>query len=225
MTQPLNDTRHQILSRIRSSLGVTGKESHRLRAVEDRLTYAPKGVIPARGQGDKNERLHIFLARLEAANATYETLSNLDTLPRRIGIYARERNLPIRLRLGNAPQFRSLIWQTIELQYGASDGSDTMTLSHAFCGVAETGTLILTSGSDNPTTLNFLPEHHLVVLNASDIESDYESAWSRIEQTFGKGEMPRTVNWITGPSRSADIEQTLLLGAHGPRALHVFVVG
>ena len=42
---------------------------------------------------------------------------------------------------------------------------------------------------------------------------------------YGKGQMPRTVNWITGPSRSADIEQTLLLGAHGPQRLHVIVVG
>ncbi|MEI9915983.1 MAG: LUD domain-containing protein [Methylovirgula sp.] len=42
---------------------------------------------------------------------------------------------------------------------------------------------------------------------------------------MARGAMPRTVNFITGPSRSADIEQTLLLGAHGPRALHIIIVG
>jgi L-lactate dehydrogenase complex protein LldG len=48
--------------------------------------------------------------------------------------------------------------------------------------------------------------------------------WARIRYAYGKGGMPRTVNWITGPSRSGDIEQTLLLGAHGPRRLHILLV-
>jgi L-lactate dehydrogenase complex protein LldG len=95
-------------------------------------------------------------------------------------------------------------------------------VSHAFGGVAESGTLVLTSGRDNPTTLNFLPDTHIVVIDAKDIAGDYETLWARLR---GQGAMPRTVNWITGPSRSADIEQTLILGAHGPRRLHVMVVG
>ena len=64
-----------------------------------------------------------------------------------------------------------------------------------------------------------------MVVRAGDIASDYESAWNAVRAAYGKGQMPRTVNWITGPSRSADIEQTLLLGAHGPQRLHVIVVG
>jgi len=81
------------------------------------------------------------------------------------------------------------------------------------------------SGVENPTTLNFLPETHIVVLAGKDLVGDYEAAWAKLRGPYGKGVLPRTVNMITGPSRSADIEQTLLLGAHGPRKLHVIVVG
>ena len=98
-------------------------------------------------------------------------------------------------------------------------------MSHAFAAVAETGTLVLISGADNPTTLNFLPDVHIVVVDASDIAPDFETVMARLRERFGAGVMPRTVNMITGPSRSADIEQTLILGAHGPRKLHVIVVG
>jgi L-lactate dehydrogenase complex protein LldG len=98
-------------------------------------------------------------------------------------------------------------------------------VSHAFAGVAETGTLVLTSGADNPTSLNFLPDNHIVVIDAKDVAGDYESVWQRLREKFGEAVMPRTANLITGPSRSADIEQTLILGAHGPRRLHVIVVG
>ncbi len=84
---------------------------------------------------------------------------------------------------------------------------------------------MLTSGRDNPTTLTFLPETHVVVLDGNDIVGDYEAAWTKLRARYGKAAMPRTVNLITGPSRSADIEQTLLLGAHGPRRLQIVLVG
>ena len=95
----------------------------------------------------------------------------------------------------------------------------------AFAGIAETGTLALVSGPANPTTLNFLPDNHIVVLRKEDILSDYESVFARLRTAYGKGGAPRTLNFVTGPSRSADIEQTLLLGAHGPRRLHIVIAG
>ena len=115
--------------------------------------------------------------------------------------------------------------QVLEIGRGRSNGDDEVGVSHALGGVAETGTLMLVSGKDNPTTINFLPEHHIVVVNAKDIDGDLESLFGRIRRKFGRGAMPRTVNMVTGPSRSGDIEQKLLLGAHGPRALHIVVVG
>ena len=96
--------------------------------------------------------------------------------------------------------------------------------SGAFAGIAESGTLTLVSGPDNPTTLNFLPDNHFIIVAASDIVGDHDSVWRKLRERYGKGVMPRTVNMITGPSRSGDIEQTLLLGAHGPRRLHIVIV-
>ena len=107
---------------------------------------------------------------------------------------------------------------------GRAQAEDRVGLSHAFAGIAETGTLALVSGPDNPTTLNFLPETHIVVVEAQTIVGDYEAFWAKLRAAYGEGTMPRTVNFITGPSRSADIEQTLLLGAHGPRTLHILIV-
>jgi L-lactate dehydrogenase complex protein LldG len=85
--------------------------------------------------------------------------------------------------------------------------------------------LFLVSGADNPTTLNFLPEAHMVLINASDILGSYEEAWDRLRAAYGEATLPRTVNMISGPSRTADIEQTIVRGAHGPRRLHVLILG
>ena len=51
-----------------------------------------------------------------------------------------------------------------------------------------------------------------------------DGVWARLRERYGKGRMPRTVNTITGPSRTGDIEQTIELGAHGPRRVHILVV-
>jgi L-lactate dehydrogenase complex protein LldG len=83
----------------------------------------------------------------------------------------------------------------------------------------------MASGPDHPVTLNLLPDTHIVVLNEADIVGGYEEVWMMLRQRYGKDGMPRTVNTITGPSRTADIEQTIELGAHGPRRLHIVVVG
>ena len=104
---------------------------------------------------------------------------------------------------------------TLEILRGPSDGHDLNAVSAAFAGIAETGTLALVSGPDNPTTLNFLPDNHIVLLPREAIEADYESVFAKLRGVYGKGEAPRTLNFITGPSRSADIEQTLLLALMG----------
>ncbi len=83
---------------------------------------------------------------------------------------------------------------------------------------------MLTSGPERPTTLNFLPETHIVLLTADQVVGGMEEAWAKLRERYGRGVMPRTVNLITGPSRSADIEQTLQMGAHGPRRLHIILV-
>ena len=83
----------------------------------------------------------------------------------------------------------------------------------------------MASGADSPTTLNFLPETEIVLLPAEGVVGGMEEAWARLRNRLGKAGLPRTVNFITGPSRSADIGQKLQMGAHGPRRLHILVVG
>ena len=221
------NARDAVFAKIRRSLGVTGEELKRNATVDDRLKRAPAGVIPARGQGSPVEQVALFVSMAEKASATVARVGDAEAVPAAVADYLRSQNLPARLRLGEDPLLNGLSWTRtqIAMKHGASDGTDAVGLSHAVAGVAETGTLILTSGSDNPTTINFLPDTHVVVLKAAEIVGDYETAWKVIRAVHGKGAMPRTVNMVTGPSRSADIEQTLLLGAHGPRRLHIVVVG
>ena len=220
--------RDLILSSIRRSLGVTGAEAPRRKAVEDRLTQHPTGIVPARGNLPPAERLALFRTMVEAAAGTIEEIPHAADVPAAVSAFLRAKNLPMKIRRGEDPRLGALPWQkerTLDVAVGASDGRDLASVSHAFGAVAESGTLMLTSGPSNPTTLNFLPDTHIVVLDARDIAGDYETLWARLRERFGDGVMPRTVNLVTGPSRSADIEQTLILGAHGPRRLHVMVVG
>lgn len=219
-------SRDTILAEIRRSLRARWMEKSGREAVEKRLADPPRGVIPARGQRPHAEQVALFVEMAEAVNATVER-AETDRVPERVGAYLREHNLPLSVVQGGDPWLDGLPWDAepmIERRRGRATGDEQAGLSRAMSGVAESGTLVLTSGPDNPTTVNFLPEHHIVAIRASDIVGDYETALDRIRQAYGKGTMPRLVNMITGPSRSADIEQTLLLGAHGPRRLHVIVV-
>lgn len=221
--------RDTMVASIRRSLGVTGQEAPRRRAVADRLKEHPRGVVPARGQLPSVERLALFRAMVEAAAGTVEDTPRAGDVPGAVASFLRAHNLPMAIRRGADPRLAAMPWdkeRTLELTIGPSRGGDLAAISHAFGAIAESGTLMLTSGPDNPTTLNFLPDTHLVVVAAEDIAGDYETLWQRLRERFGAdGKMPRTVNLITGPSRSADIAQTLILGAHGPRRLHVMVVG
>jgi L-lactate dehydrogenase complex protein LldG len=218
--------REEILANIRHSLGVTGAEAPRRMAVEERLAQARSGIIPARGQGDPAAQTATFKAEAELAQASVVEVERAADAPGEIARFLRDSNLPATLRMGDDPRLAAMPWSAtaLEIAHGASDGHDLNAVSAAFAAIAESGTLALVSGPDNPTTLNFLPDNHFVVVAASDIVGDYESVWRKLRGDCGKGAMPRTLNLITGPSRSADIEQTLLLGAHGPRRLHIVIV-
>jgi L-lactate dehydrogenase complex protein LldG len=220
--------RDQVLASIRRSLGVTGREAPRRQEVANRIASHVKGVVPARGQLAAKERVALFAKMVEAAAGTTERLTDRSDIPAAVAAFLRQYNLAQSVRRGDDRLLAALPWEragTLEVTTGASDGKQLASISRAFAGVAETGTLILTSGPDNPTTLNFLPDNHIVVVDAKEIAADYETVWQRLRDVFGAGILPRAVNMITGPSRSADIEQTLILGAHGPRRLHVMVVG
>lgn len=219
--------REQILATVRRSLGVTGDERPRRAVVEERLSKTAPGVIPQRALGKSpGELLRLFVEMAEASAATVDVVRSPDEAPAAIADYLRGRNLALRMRHGEDPRVAGLDWRgaAVETATGRSFGDDETGVSAAFAGVAETGTLMLLAGADNPTTLNFLPDTHIVLVEAGDVAATYEDVWARFRQSRGPGAMPRVVNWITGPSRSADIEQILLMGAHGPRRLHIVLI-
>lgn len=220
--------REAVLSRVRQSLGVTGKEESRRREVAERLADVPRGIIPARGQLPGEERIALFIKQADKALATIERVPSAELVPEAIAMYLRSKNLPAELKRGEDSRLAALPWERapqLAISTGPTGGRDLVGVSHAGAGVAETGTIVMLSGPENPSTLNFLPDYHIVVLSAGDITGDYETAFDKVRAQYGAGVMPRTVNFITGPSRSGDIEQKLLLGAHGPRSLHILVVG
>lgn len=216
----MTNSRQTILDKIRKA---TGGDAARRTGVEARLAAHLRGCVPARAAVAGSEALVAFVARLKAASVTVAEAAHLADVPRLAAGYLREHNLPARLRMGADADLAGLDWQ-LEIARGKAEGTDEVSIAKAFAGVAETGTLVLTSGPDNPTTLNFLPETEIVVVRAADVVGGYEDAWDKIRAAFPGG-LPRTVNWISGPSRTADIEQTIVLGAHGPRRLHVIVSG
>jgi L-lactate dehydrogenase complex protein LldG len=222
----MTTARTDVFSSIRRSLAVKGDERTRLQIVAERLDRAPKGVIPARGQVSGEALVEVFRAQAEAALATVRVVDSVAEVPRAVAEFLRDHNLPATLRMSDDPRLKAMPWgeTALEMSQGRSDGHDLNAVSHALGGVAESGTAVMVSGPENPSTLNFLPDNHIVVIAAKDIAGDYERVFAKLRATYGKGQMPRTVNFITGPSRSGDIEQTLLLGAHGPRRLHVLVV-
>lgn len=219
--------RDGILSKIRKARQTGPDDGARRATVSERLRTHPTGLIPARGQVDQPTRVALFVAQAEKVSTSVVRVASPAEVPGAVAAYLRSKNLPQAIRRGTDPLLADLPFESepqLSVAVGASDGSDLAGLSHAFAGVAETGTAVLASGPDNPTTLNFLPEHHLVVIRAADVVGDYETAFARLREIRGDETMPRVVNLITGPSRSGDIEQQILLGAHGPRSLHFIVV-
>ena len=228
MTRADSDARTRILSRIRSALGVASGEGERRQAVESRLSNHPAGPVPERARKEGEALGELFVEKLRGQKATVEHVANAGDIPETVARYLRDANLPARIRMGSDELLAVAPWEktpALERQSGPANGDDLVSVSRAQTGAAETGTLFLTSGPENPTTLNFLPDTHIAVIRADDLVGSYEEAWNRLRAKYGERELPRTVNLISGPSRTADIEQTMVMGAHGPRRLHVIIVG
>ncbi|MBV8747588.1 MAG: LUD domain-containing protein [Xanthobacteraceae bacterium] len=220
--------RELVLGSIRQALGVSGREAPRRKVVADRLAGHPTGVVPARGQLEPKARVALLAEMIATAAGSVAQVGDPTGVPRAVAEFLRRHNLPLSVRRGHDARLAALPWHhegALEVTVGASDGQQLASVSHAFGAVAETGTMVLTSGGDNPTTLNFLPDNHIVIVDVGDVVADFETVFAQLRQQFGDRQLPRVVNLITGPSRSADIEQTLILGAHGPRRLHVILVG
>jgi L-lactate dehydrogenase complex protein LldG len=222
-----DQARIAVLSRIRHALGVAAHERAREGVVEDRLRRHPRGTIPARAGGDQETLFELATTMLNGQGAEVSRASTQEDAVRIIGEDLSGHDLPLALRMGSDPVLGALPWNTapaLRRLAGRADPKDRAALSRAVVAAAETGTLFLVSGPDNPTTLAFLPEVHFILVHTGDLVGSYEEAFDRLRAFYGEGRLPRTVNLISGPSRTADIEQTIVRGAHGPRRLHVVIL-
>jgi L-lactate dehydrogenase complex protein LldG len=189
-----------------------------------RMANHPRHPTPARARLDHAGQVNLFCAYVEREFGTVDRLPSLADVPAAIATYLAAQNIAPSLVVSPHPDLQSIPFETrplLTVRFGTTTPSDTVCLTHAFAGIAETGTLMLPSGPHRPTTNNLLPDNALVVLAAADIVGVYEDAFDKLREA---GPIPRNIMLVTGPSRSADIEQTLELGAHGPRRLHLLVI-
>ena len=223
----MTSAKQQILGSLRRSLRRPQPGPEETAALEARLQHPQRNLVPQRAQIPHADQLDLMEKMLKELSATVVRLDSEAAVPGAVAEYLKGENLPPRVRMAPRDDLRRLPWDAqplLEVEEGIAEAEDATSVTGAFAGIAETGTVMMASGPEAPITLNFLPENHVVVLRASQVVGSYEDAFQRLRAVAGQGRMPRAVNMITGPSRTGDIEQTILLGAHGPRRLHVLLV-
>ncbi len=220
------------LSKAVSQADPTGKRAasvEQLETVREISPYQPDVL-------DKDACLERLREFLKAQNTELYDLANAELIPQKLSEVLATKNYGTEIMIGENPFIQSLNWQLApELKLVSNNGQKVsdlnLAMTHAFAAAAETGTLFFTSGPENPTPLNYLPTCHIALLDAQTIHQTYEQAYQFGEEISvekqGVSNEPlfpkRSLNLISGPSRTADIEQTLTLGAHGPLELVVLI--
>jgi L-lactate dehydrogenase complex protein LldG len=221
----MSEARTQILTSIRRSLKRDVATPEQMAGVENRLKDHARNLVPERSRLSHSDRVDLFVSMATEVAATVERLPNLSRVPHAVADYLASQNLPAEVKVAPDQQLASIPWNkrpTLTVDHGRAADRDLTSVTAAFAAIAETGTLMMLSGPEHPTTLNLMPDTHIVVLRADQVVGSYEDGWDAVRRR-DQG-MPRTVNFITGPSRTGDIEQTLQLGAHGPRRLHILLI-
>ncbi len=202
----MTDTRTQILDHLRS------------RAPADKVPLAAFDAVP----GMRENLVERFISCAEQSMATCAIVDGMDHLVRTVRNYIDREKLPLEISISG--EYADLPWAREGLAMvdpdPLEDGQTTIT--GCIAGVAETGTIVVCTSPDHDTKLNFLAATSIIVVKASQIVERYEQAWQIVPRNGDR--LPRAVNFITGPSRTADIEQTLELGAHGPKSVHLIII-
>lgn len=224
----MSTSRDRIFATLRAGLKDTVNDPGRRAAVLDRIKTHPRNLMPKRAQIPHAEQVALFTAKVQALTVSVDSVASEKEVPGKIADYLAQHNLPTQLRVSPDPLLQTLPWSErpmLQVDYGHGRSQDLVSVTPAFAGVAETGTLMLHSSSTTPTTLHFVPDHHVVVMKESQITGTLEEVFERLRDKLGTVDnWPRTVNFVTGPSRTADIEGVPVLGAHGPRRLHIVLI-
>ena len=211
--------RESILGKIRrrQQRGGSSPASAELEQMTTYLRRRPRGPLPPLGE----DLVVRFLSRAEASATSVERVAGEAQVPAAVARYLDARQLS---KSGCVwPSLARLDWSAagLELEARAARGEDLLGVTGVFCALAETGTLVVASGADTPSSVSLLPETHVAVVPLERLVAHMEDAWELLRAEFGH--LPRAVNFISGPSRTADIEQTIVLGAHGPARVHVIL--
>ena len=211
--------RDNILNRIRSALGRTEPlEQTSAAAMRARLAGHPRGPLPSMDW----EPVARFAERCLVLSSSVAHLRSRSEVPAAVARYLSEGDLP---RSGVCwPELAGLDWSAADLRIEPrpAAGEDKVGITGCYCAIAETGTLMLLSGPQTHAVTSLLPDTHIAVVPASRILRSMEDAWDLLRRE--RGALPRQVAFVSGPSRTADIEMTLVLGIHGPYRVHVILV-
>ena len=209
--------REDILRRIRQNLGVADQQGRR-EAAEAWLNTRQRGPQPEI-RGSLVER---FQEKAEAQASTVHRVARGAEIPAAVAAYLQTHRLGTSLVASADSAGYDWPGHGLNVDIRSATGDDAVGLTGCYCAIAETGTLLLHSGTETPSTISLLPETHLVVLPAARIVATMEDAFHRLRHDLGY--LPRALNFISGPSRTGDIEQTLVLGAHGPCRVHIIIL-
>ena len=219
--------RDAILGRVRKALRKTGSDAAARAKAEAYIAAHAQGPRPAM-PADLVAR---FLQRATDMASTVERIASAAEIPAAVARYLDALELPPELAAQKShagvcwPEFADLDWSGAGLSIEArpTAGHDRLGITGAFCAIAETGTLVFTTGADTPTASALLPDTHVAVVRADRVVAGMEEAFALVRAATGG--MPRAMNMISGPSRTGDIEQTIVLGAHGPYRVHLLLLG
>lgn len=218
MNKSTDTARAAIFAKLHSALGRGPLDAPHQAALAARSAQPPRHPRP-RVEGDLLAR---FISKLESRAGTTGRVAHLAEVPAAVEAYGQALGLPRRAVVGGT--LAGLAWPAgWALHGGAAEITDSLSVTPCLAGIAETGSLLLISGPANPTSHHFVPENHVVILELAHLVAHLEDAWAAL--THLPAGLPRAVNIVSGPSRTADVEQTIQLGAHGPRRLHVLLVG
>ena len=220
MTLDTSTARRRILDRIRRAQGRAGEPLPSEReAVNDALARHAPGPQPTVGA----DRVAHFEAQAHRMSSTTDRVATLAQVPAAIAAYLDAQGLARKAVCWDT--FAGLDWVDagIEVDARRPQGDDMLGISGAFVAVAETGTLMMLSGPETPASMHLLPETHVAIVSADRIVAHYEEGFALIRAE--RGQLPRATNLVSGPSRTGDIEQTIVLGAHGPYRVHIVIVG
>jgi L-lactate dehydrogenase complex protein LldG len=229
MTTSIGDnraSRDAILSRVRKALGKTGADDAARARAEVRIAAHAQGPRPAL-HGDLVTR---FLQRATDMESTVERIGSLPEIPVAVRRYVDALQLRPDIAAQKSydgvcwPEFAGLNWagSGLAIEARPTAGHDRLGITGSYCAIAETGTLVFLSGAQFPTATALLPDTHIAVVRAKRVVAGMEEAFALVRAEHG--EMPRAMNMISGPSRTGDIEQTIVLGAHGPFRVHILLL-